>query len=120
MTETVSVTEKMRLAGILEKSAELLTEKDRTIEDLQAKLMALEGTLETVKQASLQDTSEDLASSGLTPSEAQMMVNTLPAELLRKVANTMRNPQEGWEMGKAASQAGQDVDPMEAFAFGLN
>jgi hypothetical protein len=119
VSDTLPVAEKLRVAAILEKSAELLVEKDNTIASLEAKLSEMEATLNHEKQAANAQVPEELASQGLTMEEAQELMGGVSPALLRKVANLLSRPSEGWELGGAANNnPAPEMDPLEAFVFG--
>lgn len=121
MSDTLTVTEKLRVAAIMEKTAELLTEKDSTIASLEAKLSEMEAALNHEKQAANAQLPEELASQGLTMQEAQELMEGVSPHLLRKVANLLSRPSGGWDLGGAANNSPvQEMDALEAFVFGTN
>lgn len=102
-------------ADILEKSAQVIEELLDKVAELQAKISALDGTLEQVKQAADSSVVADLMLKGFSEDEAVTMVNTLPGSALDKVASLASSSSNDWQMGSASDIPAKGLDPMMDF-----
>jgi hypothetical protein len=112
----------IKIAQEIKPEVELLTKAASYINELEAKVSELEGSMEV--QAATYAASAELvlpealtkvASSGALTREDLMELSTINPELLTKVASAMEQP---WGMGKAAGMARPKTDPFLEFCLG--
>lgn len=101
-------------ANVLEKAASVISDQEKTIAELQAKIESLNDSLYQTKMASLNPVVQELRSKGFSDEEALGMAKSLPEATLNKVAS-IGGAAGSWEIGSVSDLPAKGSDPIMDF-----